>query len=286
MRKVLILGLGHVGKALSRHLREAGVRVVGTTTTAAKVDSLLPHADDVHVLRGTDTEHVCGVAAGCDAVIVTVAPRVRESRTPEERAATYRDTLVASCQSAAAAHPRVLFLSSFSVYGDGGPGTQPIDENTEVANQTEPSARYYSQAERMTLSTGRSCVLRLPDIYGAPGDMSFADRVRLAHQIMGGRVPFGADALLYTIHFEDVAAAAEHALRKNLTGIYNACPDDALPRTNAEVFGELCRRHGLPALEFLGQIRAPTRRISAQKLYATGWRPKFSDVDHPLREAA
>jgi nucleoside-diphosphate-sugar epimerase len=208
---------------------------------------------------------------------------VRQARNREEREATYRDALVTSCESAAAAHPRVIFLSSFSVYGDGGPGTAPITEQTPVGNAIEPSARYYSEAERVVLASGQGCVLRLPDIYGAPGDLSFADRVRLAHRIMGGKGPFSADALLYIIHFEDVVAAAEHALRQRLVGIYNVCDNDALPRTNAEVFNALCERHDLPLLEFLGQIKAPTRRISAQKLYDSGYRLTHTDPDFPLR---
>jgi nucleoside-diphosphate-sugar epimerase len=283
MKQLLILGLGHVGKALAQRLRSAGVRVIGTTTTPAKVESLREFADQVEVVRGTDAARVREIAAGCDAIVTTVAPNVRQARNREEREATYRDALVASCESAVAAHPRVLFLSSFSVYGDGGEGNDPITEEAPVSNRIEPSARYYSEAEQVVLGSGKGCVLRLPDIYGAPGDMSYEQRVRLAHQIMGGKGPFSADARLYIIHFLDVVAAAEHALLKNLTGIYNVCDNATLPRTNAEVFNELCRRHGLAPLEFLGQIKAPTRKISAQKIYDTGYRPSHTDPDHPLR---
>ncbi len=283
MSKLLIIGLGHVGKALAQRMRSDGVRVIGTTTTPSKVEALQAHADEVHVVRGSDAARIREIAAGCDAIVTTVAPNVRQARNREEREATYRDALVASCESAAAAHPRVVFLSSFSVYGDGGPGTGPITEETPVGNAIEPSARYYSEAERVVLASGQGCVLRLPDIYGAPGDMSYAQRVKLAHEIMGGKGPFSADALLYIIHFQDVVAAAQHALRKQLVGIYNVCDNDALPRTNAEVFNTLCERHGLPLLEFLGQIKAPTRKISAQKLYDTGFRLTHTDPDFPLR---
>lgn len=283
MRQLLILGLGHVGKALAQKFRAEGVKVIGTTTTPAKVEGLRAYADQVHVARGTDTELIKTISKGCDAIVVTVAPNVRTSKTPEERADTYRDTLVASCLSAAVANPRVIFISSFSVYGDGGPGTEPITEETEVRNTGEPSARYYSQAERMMLSTDQSCVLRIPDIYGAPGDLGFADRVRLAHEIMKGKVPFGGAAPLYIINFLDVVAAAEHALRKNLAGIYNVCVDEGLPKSNREIFDALAQRQGLPLLEFLDQIQAPNRKISAAKLYATGWRPTHTDPDHPLK---
>lgn len=283
MQQLLILGLGHVGKALAARFRAEGVRVIGTTTTPAKVEALRAFAEEVHVLRGTDAERIREIAVGCDAIVATVAPNVRQARNREEREATYRDALVASCESAAAAHPRVVFLSSFSVYGDGGPGTAPISEATPVGNAIEPSARFYSQAENAVLASGQGLVLRLPDIYGAPGDYSFADRVRLAHEIMKGKVPFGAAAPLYIIHFLDVVAAAEHALRKNLSGIYNVCVDEGLPKTNGEIFGELARRQGLAELEFLDQIKAPNRKISAAKLYASGWRPTHTDPDHPLK---
>lgn len=283
MQKLLILGLGHVGKALATRFRAEGVHVIGTTTTPGKVDGLSEYADEVHVVRGTDAEKIREIGAGCDAIVATVAPNVRSARTREEREATYRDALVASCESAAAANKRVVFLSSFSVYGDGGPGTEPISEDSGTRNEIEPSARYYHQAEQAVLASGQGCVLRLPDIYGAPGDFSFADRVKLAHEIMKGKVPFGAAAPLYIIHFQDVVAAAEHVLRKNLSGVYNACVDESLPKTNGEIFDELARRQGLAPLEFLNQIKAPNRKISAAKLYATGWRPKHTDPDHPLR---
>ena len=286
MKQVLILGLGHVGKALAQRLRQQGVRVIGTTTTPAKVDDLKAFADEVHVARGTDQERIVEIAQGCDAIVTTVAPNVRQARNREEREATYHDALVASCQSASAAHPRVLFLSSFSVYGDGGAGDAPIDEQTPVQNLDEPSARYYHQAEQAVLASEQGCVLRLPDIYGAPGDMSFAQRVKLAHEIMGGKGPFSDDARLYIIHFQDVVRAAEHALLEGLNGVYNVCVNDGVPKTNAEVFGELADRVGVPRLEFLNQIKAPTRKISADKLYATGWRPEHTDPDHPLNEAA
>jgi nucleoside-diphosphate-sugar epimerase len=287
MRQILIIGLGHVGKALARQLRADGVRVLGTTTTPAKVEGLRADADEVHVARGTDAAVIREIGAGCDAIVATVAPNVRQARNREEREATYRDTLVGTCESAAAAAStngaRVVFLSSFSVYGDGGPGAEPITEDTGVRNEAEPSARYYAQAERAVLAGGKGCVLRLPDIYGAPGDMSFPQRVKLAHEIMKGKVPFAARAPLYIIHFQDVVAATAHALKRNLAGVYNVCVDEGLPRTNAEVFDELARRQGLAPLEFLDQIKLPNRKISAHKLYATGWRPAHTDPDHPLK---
>jgi len=279
--RILILGLGNIGRSLAAGLRADGHTVIGTTTTPEKVDSLKQHVDEVAVLFGHEADKIQAAAANCDAIVVTVAPDVRKSRTVEERAQHYKQVLVDSCANAAEAAPRVVFASSFSVYGDGGDGTDPITESTPCSNHDEPSSKYYQQAEKATLAIDGGCVLRFPDMYGAPGDMSYPDRVRLCHEYMGGKAIFGADAPLYCIHYLDVVHAIQHALVNDLAGIYNVCDNDNLPYTNQQVFDAICDAEGLPKLEFLDQIKAPNRKISADKLYATGFR-----VEHPDPNAA
>ncbi|WGL16844.1 NAD-dependent epimerase/dehydratase family protein [Microbulbifer bruguierae] len=284
---ILILGMGHVGKALAQKLKSDGHRVVGTTTTAAKVEPLSAIVDEVFVLRGSETEKVAKAAADCDQIVVTVAPDVKNTRTVEERHAHYREVLVESCHSAALTGKPTVFLSSFSVYGDGGDGTTPITEESPTANHEEPSSRYYQQAEQEILSAGNGCVLRFPDMYGAPGDLSFPERVKLAHTYFGGKTLFGADALLYAIHFEDVVEAVYHGINNKLRGIFNVCDDQRIPATNKEVFDAICAAEGLSMLEYLNQIKAPQRKISAEKLYRTGYCVKHSDPNkHYLSQPA
>lgn len=269
--KILILGMGHVGKALAARLRAMGHEVIGTTTTPSKVAELQHYADQVRVLRGSESAKVAQAAAGCDAIIVTVAPNVKNTRTVEERHTHYKDVLVDSCTSAAAACDRVIFLSSFSVYGDGGSGSEPVSESTPTANREEPSSRYYQEAEEQVLGATGGCVLRFPDMYGAPEDLSFAQRVAMCHEYFGGKAIFSADAPLYAIHFEDVIEAVLHTLSNDLTGVYNVCDNDNTPATNREVFDAICAESGLAPLEFLDQIKAPLKKISAARLYATGF---------------
>ena len=271
---VLILGLGHVGKALAVRLRAQGHRVAGTTTTPAKVDGLSAVADEVIVLRGSERERVADAAIGRDALILTMAPSVRQARTREERFTSYREVLVESAQSAVAAHPRVIFLSSFSVYADGGPGDGTITEESALVASDEPSTVNYREAERAVLSSRQGVSLRLPDIYGAPGDLSLEGRVKAGLDFMGGRVPFGRDARYFSVHFEDVVDATLHVLDRGLSGAFNVCNDEVLPPTNGEIFDAISDRNGWKRLEFLDQIKAPRRKISAAKLYATGFRVK------------
>jgi nucleoside-diphosphate-sugar epimerase len=273
---IFILGMGHVGKALAARLRANGHRVTGSTTTPGKVIELESCADNVVVLRGSETAKLQQAAADCDVIVVTVAPDVKKTRTVEERHQHYADVLVNSCNSARQSAPRVIFLSSFSVYGDGGSEDGPVTEDTPTSNSDEPSSCYYQQAEQETLSAGSGCVLRFPDMYGAPGDLSFEQRVALCHEYFGGKAIFSADAPLYAIHFEDVVNSVLHALENDLSGIYNVCDNDNLPHTNQQVFDAICRQADMPPLEFLDQIKAPLKKISAAKIYASGYR-----VQHP-----
>ncbi len=268
--KVLILGMGHVGKALAQKLKSDGHSVVGTTTTEAKVEGLKEIADDVAVLKGSETDKVKAAAADCDAIVATIAPNIQKTRTVEEREHEYQEVLVKSCASAAAACDHVIFLSSFSVYGDGGEGSDPISEQTPTREHEVPSSKYYQQAEQHVLSNDAGCVLRFPDMYGAPGDLDFPARVKMASEFFGGKILFGPDAPLYAIHFEDVVDAVYHSLTNNLRGIYNVCDNDNVPATNKTVFDAICDDIGIDRLEYMNAIKAPNRQISAQKIYDTG----------------
>lgn len=282
--RILILGLGNIGRTLAERLRSEGHEVVGTTTTPAKVDDLKQHVDEVAVLFGHEAEKVQAAAAACDAIVVTVAPDARKSRTVEEREENYRRVLVDSCESAAAACDRVIFASSFSVYGDGGEGTSAIDEATPCGNHDEPSSKYYQLAEKATLSAPNGCALRFPDMYGAPGDLTYPDRARMCHEYMGGKAIFAADVPLYCIHYIDVVRAIEHVIANDLTGTYNVCDNDNTPYTNKQVFDAICDAEALPHLEFLDQIMMPNRKISSERFYATGYRVQHADPNAEVVE--
>ncbi len=284
--RILILGLGNIGRTLAGRLRSEGHHVIGTTTTPGKVEELGQYVDEVAVLFGHEADKVRAAAAGCDAIIVTVAPDARKSRTVEEREESYRRVLVDSCESAAAACDRVIFASSFSVYGDGGEGTDPISEDTPCGNHDEPSSKYYQLAEKATLSAAAGCALRFPDMHGAPGDLSYPDRVRMCHEYMGGNAIFAADVPLYCIHYMDVVRAIEHVLENELSGIFNVCDNDNVPYSNKQVFDAICDAEDLPRLNFLNQIMMPNRRISAARFYATGFRIEHADPNTALVEQA
>ncbi|NBE83487.1 NAD(P)-binding domain-containing protein [Micromonospora rubida] len=267
--RYVIIGCGNVGMELARRWVSAGHHVVGTTTSPERVPELAPVCTEVAVLRGSDRAAVERATRDADAVVLTVSPRIARAFDADQRIAEYADTLTASARTAAAAHPRVIFTSSVSVYGAGHGAL--VDEATPVTDDPDASPRNFIAAEAAVLAAPRGAALRIPDVYGHPRDLDYPTRVKLAHEMLGGSVPFSADALHYRIDYRDAAAALDFVVSRDLTGVFNAVPDAAVPQTNRAVLDELCAAGGWPALTYRGEIRTPFVPISSARLRAEGF---------------
>lgn len=280
--KVLVLGAGLVGTELARRLREQGHTVVGTTTTEAKVAALKETCDEVHVLRGSDAAAVAKAAAGVDAIVVCAGPDARRAMSAEERASTYEDVLVATARSVVAGVPenaRVVALSSLSVYGDAANDRDQVDEDAPLTPSEDASPRMFQAMERTYLGglPGRACVLRCADIYGA-GDPPIEDKVKFAHTVLGGSVPFQGDALFYRVDVRDVVGAVEHALTTGMTGVFNLT-HAGVPMSNRERFDAIGADLGFGPLVFRDELKSPARPISTARLAAAGFATTHTVVE-------
>jgi len=101
--------------------------------------------------------------------------------------------------------------------------------------------------------------------------------VKLSHDFFGGKAMFLPNAPLYAIHYLDVVEALFHAVQNDIVGIYNVCDNENVPLTNKEVFDQVADNMGLERLDFTGEIAAPTKRISADKFFATGFKLNTPD---------
>ncbi|MQY25495.1 hypothetical protein NRB56_10520 [Nocardia sp. RB56] len=265
-----IIGCGNVGMELARRWTTTGHNVVGTTTTPERIPELRAVCTEVVVARGSNRAAVARAVDGADAVVLAVSPRLTRAFDAASRVAEYADTLVASARVAAELHERVVFVGSGSVYGAAS-GAE-VDESTPTTDDPDASPRNFLAAEQVVLGAPRGAVLRIPDVYGHPRDMDYPTRIRFAHERLGGSVPFAAKALLYRIDYRDAAAALDHVVTCELTGIYNAYPDTVVPPTNEQAFAEICTAAGLPALTYRGEIGSPEVPVSSARLRATGFR--------------
>lgn len=268
---VLIIGAGLVGSTLARQLRADGHHVTTTTTTPAKVETLLEFSDNAVVLRGTDAEAVATAVKAADAVVVTAGPSAERSMTPEDRAAHYKEILVDTAANVMAAveDQHVIGFSSNVVYGNDADVDGTVTEESPLTSWADPSPQNFQAAERVYTASGNACVFRCPEMHG-DDEMELEDKVKMAHSLLKGSVPFRAEALFYQLHASRAAAAAKHAIEQRLTGIYNLVPTE-VPPSNAEVFDGISVELGLPPLEYRGELPGPAVPISGAKLAATGF---------------
>jgi nucleoside-diphosphate-sugar epimerase len=277
--RVLILGAGLVGRELASRLTAKGHEVVATTTTPEKVAGLREVAAEVHVLRGVDTDAVAKAAAGADAVVVCVGPDARRAMSAEERRQTYDEVLVQTARSVVAAVPstaRVIALSSLSVYGDAADGLPEVTEEAPLTDADDASPQCFQEMERVYLRHG-AVVLRCADIFGAT-DLPIAEKVRFAHTVLQGSVPFSGDALFYRVHVDDVLDAIEHALEGDLDGVYNLTHAE-VPATNRERFDQISAELGFGPLAYRDELRAPAAPVSVARLAATGFATRHTPVE-------
>lgn len=276
--KVLVIGAGFVGSTAATQLAALGHDVTVTATSEEKVALLKERFGQAVLLRGSDAETVAAAVADKDAVVITAGPSAQGSMTPEGRAKTYRDVLVTTAENVVAAagpNTRLVSLSSLSVYGDAANHLAQIDESSPVTASEDPSPSNFLAMERTYSQAGdRAVILRCGDIFGA-GDPPIAEKVAMAHQYLGGSVPFSGTALLYRLHVEDAAAAVVHAVENNLSGVFNLTHSE-VPPTNARLFDTLSEQQGLPPLEYRDEIASPSSPISVDRLTATGFKASQS----------
>jgi nucleoside-diphosphate-sugar epimerase len=205
--------------------------------------------------------------------VVTAGPSAAQAMSRDDRMATYHDVLVKTAESVTgiAGNPHLVMLSSLSVYGHAADHLEVIDESAPTTDSDDPSPANFLAAEQTYLERagGRSTVLRCADIYG-DADPPIEAKVKMAHDLLGGSVPFGGEALFYRVDVGDVARAIHFALQNHLTGVFNLTHPE-VPATNRELFDAIGAQQGHPPLEFRDEIAAPTRPIDTARLRAAGF---------------
>jgi nucleoside-diphosphate-sugar epimerase len=273
--RLLCIGSGLVGSQFAAAARAGGHSVVGTTTTPDKVGPLGEVFDEVRLLRGGDAPAVADAAAGCEAIVVTAGPSAARAMTREDRAATYREVLVDTARSVVSVpgDPHLVMLSALSVYGNAADHLASIDEDAPTTDADDPSPAMFLAAEGTYREAAgeRTTILRCADIYGAD-DPPVEAKVRMAHEVLGGSVPFGGEALFYRVAVEDVAAAILFALERRLVGTFNLTHAE-VPASNRELFDRVGAAQGFGPLEFRDEIAGPCAPVSTDRLRSAGFVP-------------
>jgi nucleoside-diphosphate-sugar epimerase len=236
---LLSFGHGYSAQVLARRLMARGWRVIGTTRSAEKAESI----------GATGAEAVIWPPAK-SGPLLDLATHILVSAGPDGG----EDPVLSRCAGTLSARGDhfswIGYLSTTGVYGDRGGGW--VDETSPCTPATD-RGKWRAAAEQAWLGlwhdTGLPVhIFRLAGIYG-PGRGPFAKlRAGTARRIVK------AGQVFSRIHVEDIATVLQASISRPHPGaIYNVCDDEAappedviahaagllgLPVPQAEAFGE------------------------------------------------
>ena len=252
--KLLLIGHGYLGQAITREFRENGWDVTATSLSGSDgtVRCDVGNPDDVANLPQAD-------------FIVHCAASGRGG------AEAYQRVYVDGCRNLVEKFPGVplLFTSSTSVYAqiDGGVVTEesPAIPDRETGN-------LLLAAEKVALDAG-GVVARLSGIYG-PG------RSVILKKFLSGEAVIEEDGrrFLNQIHRDDAARAIFHLAETKAAGVFNVSDSTPLSQLGCyERLAEIFQKPLPPSgPRDLNRKRGWThKQVSNAKLRATGWQPRF-----------
>lgn len=249
----LIIGCGYVGRRVARQWLAGGDIVHALTRRAAHADELraigiVPVIGDVMQPESLATLPRVGT------VLYAVGLDRTSGRSQRE---VYVDGLAHALDRIAPSSPKVIYLSSTSVYGqDAG---EWVDETSDLRPESE-NGKVCLDAERLLLDRLRSAmVLRLAGIYG-PGRLV----ARVAALRAGEPLEGNPDAWLNLIHVDDVVTAVLACERLGMPGSTWLVSDDR-PALRRDYYGLLAALIGAPPPTFASLTSESPERSKLNK---------------------
>lgn len=259
MYRILIVGAGYVGSAVTQHFCHQKQRVWALVQTPAK-QVPLEAMGALPVLADLTKPETLESIPPAHFVLLSVAPR--------ERSAVAYDAIylkgIENClrRIRSQIHPLlILYLSSTSVYGDQQGAW--VDEDSALKPDSD-QARILVEAERQVLGCGMpSAILRLGGIYGP-------DRNRIAAVQSPDWKPPAEDGYMNLMHMEDIVQSVALLFKKAEAGqVYLG--SDGQPAKRSEFYGWLCEQLGKPQKPSLAtQTALRGKRCRNDRLCALG----------------
>ena len=227
---LLSFGHGYSARALAARLIPRGWRVIGTTRSAGKTETLRAEGVEPLIWPGEDPEPALRQATH---LLSSVAPGAEG------------DPVLAACGAAIAARAPALgwagYLSTTGVYGDREGGW--VDEDAPLDPATERGRRRVAAEaawQRLAAESGLPLhIFRLAGIYG-PGRGPFAKV-----QAGDARRIVKPGQVFSRIHVDDIARVLEASIDRPRPGaVYNVCDDEAAPPQ--DVLAHAANLLGLP----------------------------------------
>ena len=277
---LLILGCGYSGRAIGERLSLAGARVRGTTRSPERFDALRVRGIEPIAFGGEGpSEDVAAAIATATHLVISIAP----GRAGDPALAIHGEDIKAA--------PRLQwigYLSTVGVYGDHDGAW--VDEDT-IPRPLSQRSRERVEAENlwMTLALERGTpitVMRLSGIYGPGRSPLDAVREGRARRLVKPGQVFNR------IHVDDIAGAAELAIRSGTNAVLNVTDDEPAPPEDVVAHAaELLGVEPPPEQDFATADLTPmarsfygeTKRVSNARLKAMGYELRHPTYREGLR---
>jgi len=239
IRSLLILGCGYVGEKLAEACMAEGIRVIGTTRSRERAETLQVKGLEV-VLAASPKDIPNAWLASVDAVLDSI-PLTRDEQGMHASQTLWLPELAPKFSSVGWAG----YLSTTGVYGDAGGAW--VDESYPC----RPSSARGSErlkAEQAWLQSGLPAeVFRLAGIYGP--ERNILGRLRTGgYKAVQWQPPHYSSR----IHVDDIVAGLMVAMQQPRIGRIVNFADD-LPLPHADYVVELAQMIGAPAPELLSE---------------------------------
>ncbi len=256
--KLLLIGYGYLGQAITHRFRENGWNVTAVTLSGVEgsISCDIGNSNDVEKLPSADFIIHCAASG-------------------RGGAEAYQHVYVDGCRNLVEKFPGtpLLFTSSTSVYAQTD-GTHVTEQSPTIPDRE--TGRLLLEAEQVTLEAG-GLVTRLSGIYG-PG------RSVILKKFLSREAVIEEDGrrFLNQIHRDDAASAIVHLATSRpmpCSEIFNL--SDSTPLTQLACYEKLSERFSRPlppsGPRDLNRKRGWThKRVSNEKMRATGWQPVFA----------
>ena len=252
--RLLLIGHGYLGEAITREFREQGWEVTATSLSGDHDTLPCDVGNPDHVAKLPQADFIVHCAAS-----------------GRGGAEAYQHVYVDGCRNLIEKFPAtpLLFTSSTSVYAQTD-GSAVTEESAAIPDRE--TGHLLREAEQITLAAG-GVVARLAGIYG-PG------RSVILKKFLSGEaiIEENGRRFLNQIHRDDAARAICHLAITKATGVFNVSDSTALSQLACyEKLSEIFSRPLPPSgPRDLHRKRGWThKQVSNTKLRAAGWQPRF-----------
>ena len=279
---VLVIGSGELSTHFVTAALKRGYRVTMTTTTPAKVDTLLQQYDnqvEVLIVEGGQAEAIAHAMEDKDVVVVAVAPkkeRLKGLTFDENFYQVFSEAYKGTTQNVVKAwqqmehRPQVIYVSAHTIYPDTDGGV--VDESTYPLPRHRV-ASILSDAEATILDwIPGSIALRMSWLLSPRRNWK-----NILSALSRYEMPGTGKVKANMVHIEDAANSILFGIENELKGIYNVC-NDAHPHWRD--LWEVASHHlGTEAPTWNDQIRDEwfegDHVVSNQKIKDAGFRFKY-----------